>query len=589
MDSIYQKLLRKSPIGYLILKGEGDFEDMIVQDFNQLFIQYVNAKDDTVGRKIGEAFDKTFTEQLKEVICCIEDKGEVEGVIFSDPYYFNIKGFDLGDGLFAVTFSERAGSLEHYKKYDRTRLNLLESLPGMVYRCKFDEYWTMEYVSEGCRDLTGYEVESILGNREISYNEIIADKYRSMVREIWSDAVRDKKMVRSEYEIITATGEKKWVYEQGQPVFDQDGNLSALEGMIVDITQQKEREEKINYLTYYDAMTGIYNRRYYNDTINALDMEDYLPLSVIVGDINGLKLINDAFGHEYGDQLIISTAELLKDSIRNTDVLARTGGDEFVILLPNTRFEVADKVVRRITEESGIFNELNKDSPVKISISLGYATRETMDEKLDEIIKLAEDHMYRNKLFDHKSTHSTIIKSIRNSLLRRGEENEENMTYMEKIARAISRRIGLNYETEEKLLTLVSIHDIGKIAIDTELLNKEEPLSREEWGVIRKHPEMGYRIAMASIELAAIADYILSHHERWDGKGYPDGLEKAEIPMLSRIICIIDAYDAMITDRPYKSKISREKALEEIRRNAGTQFDPDLAEIFIEIVHKIPV
>ncbi len=585
MNSIYQKLLSKAPIGYLILKKE-NLQDIVVQDYNKLLLDYLSINDDIKGKKITEAFNDFLIEQLKDIVHGILVEGEIEGVLFSNSFYYNVKGMNLDDNLVAVTFTERAGYLDQYKKTERTRLKLLESLPGMIYRCHFDKQWTMEYVSEGCKDLTGYNVDSLLENDKITYNEIIVEKYRESVRDLWKLAVANKSIVRTEYEIMTAAGETKWVYEQGQPVFDEYGKLIMLEGIIVDITQQKEREERINYLTYFDAMTGVYNRRYYNNTIKEMNSEESLPLSVIVGDINGLKLINDAFGHEYGDELIIKTADLLKESIRNTDVLARTGGDEFVIMLPNTTFEIVKKIVKRIMQEGEVINELNNDSPVQISISLGYTTRETMDEDLGESIKLAEDHMYRNKLFDHKSTHSTIIKSIRSSLLRRGEESEENMTNMEKIAKEMANRIGFNEDMTGKLQILVSIHDIGKIAIDTELLNKEEPLTKDEWDLIRKHPEMGYRIAMASIELSAIADYILSHHERWDGSGYPDGLKYDEIPTLSRIVSIMDAYDAMITERPYKKKLSIKEALEEIRKNAGTQFDPELAEIFIRIVRE---
>jgi diguanylate cyclase (GGDEF)-like protein/PAS domain S-box-containing protein len=587
MNSIYHKLLVNAPMGFLILEGEGSFEEMVVHDFNPLLADYLDMEESVSKRKIVDVLDKDIVQQVEDVIEATRGEGQVEGIVFINSFYFNIKGIDLGDGFFAVTLTERAGYLDNYRLSEKTRLNLLENLPGMVYRCRMDENWTMEYVSEGCEDLTGYGVDSLLGNRDISYNEIIDEKYRKDLFEMWHRAVENRSMVKVEYEIVTSSGQNKWVYEQGQPVFDKQGNLVILEGIIVDISQQKEREERINYLTFYDAMTGVYNRRYYNNTIDEMDCEGSLPLSVIVGDINGLKLINDAFGHEYGDQLIIRTADLLKESIRSTDVLARTGGDEFVIMLPNTPMDIASRIVKRIGQEGEVINELNKDSPLKISISLGYATREDMEEDLSETIKLAEDHMYRNKLFDHKSTHSTIIKSIRSSLLRRGEENEENLANMEKVARNMSDRIGLNEDMIEKLQTLVSIHDIGKIAIDTELLNKEEPLTKEEWDIIRKHPEMGYRIAMASLELATISDYILSHHERWDGTGYPDGLKYDEIPVLSRIVNIIDSYDAMITERPYKKRLSQAEALKEIEQNAGTQFDPELAKVFVQVVREM--
>jgi HD-GYP domain-containing protein (c-di-GMP phosphodiesterase class II) len=126
------------------------------------------------------------------------------------------------------------------------------------------------------------------------------------------------------------------------------------------------------------------------------------------------------------------------------------------------------------------------------------------------------------------------------------------------------------------------LHDIGKIGIDNSILNKPGKLSKNEWEIMKKHSEIGYRIAMSSPELEPIAEYILAHHERWDGNGYPQGLKGEEIPLLSRILAVVDSYDAMTEDRVYRKAMTHQAAIEEIKKNAGTQFDPNIAQIFID-------
>jgi diguanylate cyclase (GGDEF)-like protein len=331
-------------------------------------------------------------------------------------------------------------------------------------------------------------------------------------------------------------------------------------------------------------MTGLYNRRYFGEVSTKLVLEDTLPISVIIGDINGLKLINDAFGHELGDKLIKETAEILKTSVRSSDIVSRIGGDEFAIFLPQTPMETADAVLSRIEKGSLAFNEKNVDTPIKISISLGLSTMKSREESLEDTIRTAEDIMYKNKLFQHRSSHNSIMTSIKDMLARRGEIIEENLSSLQCIARQLGEELGLKDDMIQQLIMLASIHDLGKVTIDAEILSKRGPLSDEEWTVLRKHPEMGYRIAMASMELAAIADFILSHHERWDGTGYPSGLIGEDIPLLSRIISILDAYDAMTTGRPYRKGLPKEEAIKEIMENAGTQFDPRIAGVFVRLM-----
>ena len=462
---------------------------------------------------------------------------------------------------------------------ERGKAMLLANLPGMAYRCKFDRNWTMKYVSEGCYDLIGYSAESLIDNRSISFNDVIDEQYREHLWSKWIKVLEDREIFQEEYQIQTASGKKKWVYEQGQGIYDNNGNVIEIEGLIIDISLQKNREEEMLYLTYHDFMTGLNNRRYYEDVMVSMDKDENHPLSIIVGDINGLKLINSALGHEAGDKLILIITDILKSCTRPDDVLARVGGDEFSILMPKTTYEEANKVLSDIT--SRCENYSAKKTEYHLSFSLGVATKQDNIKTISEVIKMAEDSMFRQKLLQSKSLHSSIISSMKNSLYEKSQETEEHALRLIEISKAFGTKLSLVEEQLTELELLSTLHDIGKIGITDNILNKPGKLSADEWKEMKKHPEAGYRIAISTPELKPIAEYILNHHERWDGNGYPYGRKGEDIPLLSRIIAIADSYDAMTSDRPYRKAMTKEEALEEIRVNAGTQFDPSLVAIFL--------
>ena len=364
--------------------------------------------------------------------------------------------------------------------------------------------------------------------------------------------------------------------------FDKQGKLLGLIGVSRDVTERKKKEKEIIYLTYHDALTGLYNRTFFDEKVMQQDVQQQLPLSVIMGDINGLKLINDAFGHSEGDKLLSEVAKILVSCARPEDVVARIGGDEFCILLPHTDIKIAQAIVESIKNACEQYVNRTDREAYYTSISLGYATKCYSEESFDKVMKSAEEFMYRRKLLEYQSIRSSIMSSIKTTMYEKSHETEEHTERLADLSKKLGLILGLSDKEMVELELLSMLHDIGKIGVDDSILTKFDTLTDAEWREMKKHPEIGYRIAMAAPELKHIAEYILCHHERWDGKGYPQGLTGEEIPVLSRIIAVVDSYDAMTHDRAYRKAISAEDAKTEILNNAGTQFDPKIAKVFVD-------
>ncbi len=349
-----------------------------------------------------------------------------------------------------------------------------------------------------------------------------------------------------------------------------------------DITERKEKEDEIRYLLHKDSLTGLYNRRYFEEEMKRLDTKRQLPLSIIMCDVNGLKIINDSYGHKKGDEVLIETAQILRSVLRDEDVIARHGGDEFTLLLPQTSHKQGQKIIDRIRRHS---KTIGKEE-VPLSMSLGIATKTKTNQSIQEVLKKADNDMYRNKLSESRSTKNKIVENLLNTLEAKSSETKEHAVRMTKLASRLGEEINLSNSEMNRLSLLATLHDIGKTTISEGILTKPDKPTDKEWEIIKEHPERGYKIASASEEFALVAEEILFHHERWDGKGYPEGLSGEEIPYLSRIIAIIDAYDVMTNDRPYSQAINKKEALAEIENCAGGQFDPKLAKEFTQLIKK---
>lgn len=501
-----------------------------------------------------------------------------------DYYECRIAPFGQNAMLLLLDVTLRRMQRERLEESERSKAMVLANLPGMAYRCRYDRDWTMEFVSEGCFELTGYRPESLIGNAKISFNDLINPGYRETVWSDWTKVIEEKSVYRGEYPITKVTGESVWVYEQGQAIYNAQGEVVALEGLIIDVTAKKNQENRVEFLFSHDTLTGVFNRRHYLEEKKRMENdESLLPISVIVGDIDGLKFFNDAFGTRKGDANLIEAAHLITKCLREGDVLARIGGDDFAILLPQTDEKTAQDIVRSIEASFNAYNANFSIDFDRIFMTFGYATKDMPDIALSSVRKLAEDNMNKRKLLERKSLHSAIVESIKQTMSARSKETEDHSERLAELTREVGLRMHLNQVELSELELLATLHDIGKIGVNDDILNKPGKLTPEEWTQMQKHTEIGYRIAISSPELVPIADYILTHHERWDGKGYPQGLSGGEIPLISRILSVVDAYDAMTQDRPYRKALSKETAVEEIIRCSGTQFDPEVVRIFLGI------
>jgi diguanylate cyclase (GGDEF)-like protein/PAS domain S-box-containing protein len=347
-------------------------------------------------------------------------------------------------------------------------------------------------------------------------------------------------------------------------------NEDATLNLLSDITERKLAEEEIQYLSYHDQLTGLYNRRFYEKEIEKLNYEKkYYPLSIIMADVNGLKLTNDAFGHIAGDILLTSIAKILKRECRKNDIIARIGGDEFVILMANTDAKSANGIINCI--DKAITNENIEN--VVLSLSMGLAVKIDAFDDVNEVFKKAEDDMYKHKLSKSETMKRRTIERVVDKLY----ENNIEMLHSKNVSRiceAIAAELDLTSEEIRKI----------KIAVDVNVFNKSEKLSSEEWAVVKRHPEIGYRILNSVDEFADIGRFVLEHHEKWNGSGYPKGLKENEISLQGRIIAIANTFDLMTSERPYKKTLTVEEAVNEIRKNAGIKFDPFIVKIFIDNV-----
>ncbi|MGM0438647.1 MAG: PAS domain S-box protein [Bacillota bacterium] len=530
------------------------------------YFAFYNNEDDCTDCPVKKSLKSGEIEKTIKKLPADYDIDFIE--IFSYPIYDEDNDEITGVVEFIRDISERMK-----QRKDLEMMNFsINKADLLIFRVNSDG--VIEYANQTACERLSYTRNELVG---LKVEKIIRSDYYMERKKYWSKLKTSGSL---SYEVDYKTSNKKYFSVEITSQYFKYDNKEYEFVFAQDITDRIENEKEIKFLAYHDSLTGLYNRKFFEVEMERLDTERQLPLSIIIGDLNGLKIINDSYGPKKGDQVLIKTAKLLKTVVRKEDVLARYSGDEFTLLLPQTTNETAQKIIKRIKSQN---NKRNKDE-VFISISFGVATKKESDENIKDILKKAEDNMYQNKLLDSRSSKSNIVQGLLNTLNAKSSETKEHAVRMTKLTFDFGEKLRLsNYEIN-KLSLLASLHDIGKTSIPEKILKKTTKLNYDEWELIKKHPKKGYKIAVASEEFAAVADDILYHHEKWDGSGYPEGLAGEEIPYLSRIISIIDAYDVMTNDRPYSKAITKNEALEEIKECSGSQFDPNLTKIFTNMM-----
>ncbi len=548
-------------------------------------------KEDLIGKTMREMFleqEDDYWNACRDVVLTGKET-RLEMYSPKLEKYFSLHAFSPNRSKFAVMtrdITERKkmeNALYTEKEYFRVTLQSLGD--GVITT---DVRQRLQLINTAAERMTGWTQNEAQGRPFLEvFNITHENPLFELVNPVEEALLTDRVCELKSHAVLTSRDQtKRHVADCAAPIKDAQGHTTGVVMVFRDETEKKRYIDDIKYLSYHDQLTGLYNRMYFEEEAKRVMKSDRTPTSIIMGDVNGLKLTNDLFGHIKGDALLQAIASIIHKCCPENAFAARWGGDEFVICLPQTDEIQAEEVKRKIQAMCRDAKQEYSDRIIIPSISLGCATRKDNSSDMYKTMEKAENNMYKAKLLESKNIHNTIISAIKNTLFEKSREEQEHGQRMVRCCLKIASKLNVPPAKMDELELAAMMHDVGKITIQPGILLKRGKLTLEEWAEIKRHPEMGYRIARSTPELAGIADYILSHHERYDGKGYPQGLSKDEIPLLSRIIAVVDAYDSMTHPRPYKRTLSEKEALRELIDNAGTQFDPRIVLTIQEVLEE---
>jgi diguanylate cyclase (GGDEF)-like protein/PAS domain S-box-containing protein len=578
----FLSLFNEMSAGAAIYKvlNDGEFgKDYIIRDFNKAALKAESkSKEEVIGKSLYDLRPNIDQYGLIPVFQSVWRTGEpafYPSKVYVDDRFFNWyenRVSKLPTGEIVAIFedvTERSLAEQALFESERKYSSYIENAPDGVFVVNDKgNYVDANYAAT---KITGYSRDELL---KMSIRDLTPGELMNQAVSHFTELL-EKGYSNGELQFIHKNGSLRW-WSLDAVRLDAHRFL----GFSRDIDDKKKAESEMLYLSYHDHLTGLYNRRFFEQELRRLDTIENLPISIIMFDVNGLKLVNDSFGHDAGDSLLKKAAEAINKMCRKEDMVARIGGDEFVLLLPKTSSRKCVEIANQIKELSS----KEKVANIELSISYGYDTKEMDKQSILEIMANAENYMYRYKLFERSSNRSKTTDLIMNTLFEKSKREAAHSNRVSIICQTIASTMNMGKDVVNKLRIAGLIHDIGKIGVAESILNKSGILTTDERSEIERHPEIGWRLLSSTNEYSELAQLVLNHHEKWDGSGYPNRLKGEAIPLEARIIAVADAYDAMTSERSYREALSNKEAIDELVRGSGTQFDPAIIEMFINQV-----
>ncbi|NWF91599.1 MAG: PAS domain S-box protein [Syntrophaceae bacterium] len=586
----FRELFDHAPVGYHEFDIEGRITNVNLTDLEMLgytqeemlghYIWEFSVDSETVRREVLEKLKglRAPGQNIERVYR--RKDGSILPVLIQDRLILDEQGKITGIRSIIQDITERKRAEEKLKESEERFRELAENIREVFYIAEQDTH-QLSYVSPAYEEIWGRTCQSLYEDPK-SFWDSIHPEDRNRVRE----SLTGKGQVEEVYRIVRPDGSTRWIKDRSFPIYNGSGKVQRIVGIAADITDLKLGEERMKYLSLHDPLTGLYNRIYFEEEMSRIEKTRYDSVGIVSCDVDGLKLVNDTLGHEQGDHLLVAAAKVIRQSFREGDLVARIGGDEFCVVLPNTTEADIEKACERIHEAVARYNADHRELP--LSISIGSAVKKGAQENLKDLFREADNDMYRKKLYRTHDVRSTMFKTLINTLSARNLMTEKHAIRLEKLLASMADLLGLSESTTSDLFLLAKFHDIGEVAISDSILFKQGPLTSEEWTEIKRHCEIGYRIALSTPDLIPIAELILKHHEWWNGRGYPLGIKGEEIPIECRLFAIVDAYESMTSGRPYRTPFSHGQAVAELLNHSGKQFDPKLLRKFLNMLETPP-
>ena len=584
-NQLFKEIFKELSFPVLVLN-----ENFRITTVNNKF-ELGNAYEGQLGTYFLKMVDKNNKKRVKNELTLIlnnkKSKAIISNVILKDnnnqstQVDLEIKLLNKTGELLVTIYEEATNEIDEIYQNYKTVFKISNDALFLI-EVTDDGKFVYNLLNRTYERLIALKTEEVKGKTP---KEVFGEKMGQRIVNNFQKCLAEKDTLSYQEEMILSSGKRKWLTKLSPVIINNQ--VAKIIGSSKDITTVQNQKEKIEYISLHDQLTDLYNRRFYDEKIKEINQHGKFPTTIIIGDSNGLKITNDVFGHKAGDELLKLTAEIIENSTRQKDLVIRWGGDEFCIIAPETTYQEGKKIIKRINK-----NISNYDfDKIPISIAFGLATTTKANHNLSSIFNEAEDDMYRNKEKQKGNFKNKLLKSLSKEMQESNYDIVNHSQRMIELGEKIADKLNYSAKNKSLLIKAIKFHDIGKLVLDNNLLEKKKSYSAPELEQLKKHPEYSYKIINNFKSFSRIASGILHHHEHWDGSGYPDGLKRENIPKLSRIIAVIDAFDALIfrginhelslTDDV--NHLSEEKALAKIQEHKGSYFDPEVVNIFSKL------